>query len=83
MLRFNPDYAKYGFGQWPGGVARDAFNASLVQSYTGALPLGDYIDDLQLPHMLELATKYDTEIMVRLSFMQFHSCFPCTKTKMG
>ncbi|KAJ7358164.1 glycoside hydrolase family 29 protein [Mycena albidolilacea] len=60
---FNPDYAKYGFGQWPGGVARDAFNASLVQSYTGALPLGDYIDDLQLPHMLELATKYDTEIM--------------------
>ncbi|KAF7362678.1 Glycoside hydrolase [Mycena venus] len=60
---FNPDYAQYGFGQWPGGVARDAFNASEVQPYTGAFPLGDYIVDLQLPHMLELATKYDTEIM--------------------
>ncbi|KAF7350653.1 Glycoside hydrolase family 29 protein [Mycena sanguinolenta] len=60
---FNPDYAKYGFGQWPGGAARDAFNTSLIQPYTGAHPLEDYIDDLQFPHMLELATGYDTEIM--------------------
>ncbi|KAJ7467488.1 glycoside hydrolase family 29 protein [Mycena latifolia] len=60
---FNPDYAKYGFGQWPGGHALDAFNSSVVEPYTGALPLADYIDDLQLPHMLDLATKYDTEIM--------------------
>ncbi|KAJ6579955.1 glycoside hydrolase family 29 protein [Mycena vulgaris] len=60
---FNPDYAKYGFGQWPGGHALGAFNSSVVQPYTGALNLTDYIDDLQLPHMLDLATKYDTEIM--------------------
>ncbi|KAJ7639931.1 glycoside hydrolase family 29 protein [Mycena rosella] len=60
---FNPDYAKYGFGQWPGGHALDAFNSSVVEPYTGALNLADYIDDLQLPHMLDLATKYDTEIM--------------------
>ncbi|KAJ6493264.1 glycoside hydrolase family 29 protein [Mycena sanguinolenta] len=60
---FNPDYAKYGFGQWPGGAARDAFNTSLIQPYTGAHPLEDYIDDLQFPHMLELAMEYDTEIM--------------------
>ncbi|KAJ7242414.1 glycoside hydrolase family 29 protein [Mycena rebaudengoi] len=60
---FNPDYAKYGFGKWPGRAALDAFNNASVQPYTGALELSDYIDDLQLPHMLNLATKYDTEIM--------------------
>ncbi|KAJ7214997.1 alpha-L-fucosidase-domain-containing protein [Mycena pura] len=60
---FNPDYAQYGFGQWPGGSALNAFNSSVVEPYTGALPLGDYVADLQLPHMLDLATKYDTEIM--------------------
>ncbi|KAJ7609992.1 glycoside hydrolase family 29 protein [Mycena polygramma] len=60
---FNPDYAQYGFGQWPGGAAHNAFNTSETSPYTGALPLGDYIDDLQLPHMLTLATQYDTEIM--------------------
>ncbi|KAJ7073184.1 glycoside hydrolase family 29 protein [Mycena amicta] len=60
---FNPDYAKYGFGQWPGGHALDAFNSSIVEPYTGAFPLRDYITDLQLPHMLDLAQKYDTDIM--------------------
>ncbi|KAJ7829228.1 glycoside hydrolase family 29 protein [Mycena leptocephala] len=47
---FNPDYAQYGFGQWPGGAAHNAFNASELSPYTA-------------PHMIELATKYDTEIM--------------------
>ncbi|KAJ7051264.1 glycoside hydrolase superfamily [Mycena amicta] len=60
---FNPNYAKYGFGQWPGGHALDVFNSSIVETYTGALPLRDYITDLQLPHMLDLAQKYDTDIM--------------------
>ncbi|KAJ6626716.1 glycoside hydrolase family 29 protein [Mycena sp. CBHHK59/15] len=60
---FNPDYAKYGFGQWPGGRAHNAFNSSSFEPYTGSLNITDYIDDLQLPHMLDLATKYDTEIM--------------------
>ncbi|KAJ6592674.1 glycoside hydrolase family 29 protein [Mycena capillaripes] len=60
---FNPDYAQYGFGQWPGGAARNAFNTSELSPYTGALLLNDYINDLQLPHMLKLATEYDTEIM--------------------
>jgi hypothetical protein len=69
--RFNPDYAQYGFGQWPGGAAHNAFNASELSPYTGALPLGDYIEDLQLPHMVELATKYDTEIMVCFPFFPF------------
>ncbi|KAF7317479.1 Glycoside hydrolase family 29 protein [Mycena kentingensis (nom. inval.)] len=60
---FNPDYAKYGFGQWPGGAARDAFNSSIVEPYTGWFPVKDYITDLQLPHMLALAERYDTDIM--------------------
>ncbi|KAF8177465.1 glycoside hydrolase family 29 protein [Mycena galopus ATCC 62051] len=60
---FNPNYAQYGFGQWPGGAALNPFNTSEIQPYAGALPLEDYIDDLQFPHMLDLATKYDTEIM--------------------
>ncbi|TFK33558.1 glycoside hydrolase family 29 protein [Crucibulum laeve] len=60
---FNPDYAKYGFGSWPGGLAHNAFNGSQLEPYTGRLNISDYLEDLQLPHMLDLATKYDTEIM--------------------
>ncbi|XP_006464064.1 hypothetical protein AGABI2DRAFT_209111 [Agaricus bisporus var. bisporus H97] len=60
---FNPDYAKYGFGSWPGGLAHNAFNNSLLEPYTGHLDIDDYIDDLQVPQMLDIALKYDTEIM--------------------
>ncbi|KAL0569834.1 hypothetical protein V5O48_012122 [Marasmius crinis-equi] len=60
---FNPDYAKYGFSQWPGGLARNVFNLSELEPYTGRLEISDYLDDLQLPHMLQLATQYETEIM--------------------
>jgi alpha-L-fucosidase len=62
--RFNPDFAKYGFGQWPGGLAHNAYNASELEPYTGRLDINDYLEDLQLPHMLLLAEQYDTEIMV-------------------
>jgi hypothetical protein len=65
--RFNPDFAKYGFAQWPGGLAHNAFNASELEPYTGRLKISDYLDDLQFPQMLDLALKYDTEIMVRFS----------------
>jgi hypothetical protein len=64
--RFNPDFAKYGFAQWPGGLAHNAYNASELEPYTGRLKISDYLDDLQFPQMLDLALKYDTEIMVRL-----------------
>ncbi|KAJ7847700.1 glycoside hydrolase family 29 protein [Mycena olivaceomarginata] len=61
---FNPDFAKYGFGQWPGGLAHNAFNVSpALEPYTGRIDIDDYIDDLQLPQMIDLAVKYDTEIM--------------------
>lgn len=65
MCRFSPDYAPYGFGQWPGGLAHNAYNASQIESYTGRLNISNYLDELQLPQMLDLATKYETEIMVR------------------
>ena len=65
--RFNPDFAKYGFAQWPGGLAHNAYNASELEPYTGRLKISDYLDDLQFPQMLDLALKYDTEIMVRFS----------------
>ena len=65
LRRFNPDSAKYGFGAWPGGLAHNAFNESELEPYTGRLEISDYIDDLQLPHMLQLADQYETEIMVR------------------
>ncbi|THV04606.1 glycoside hydrolase [Dendrothele bispora CBS 962.96] len=60
---FNPDFAPYGFGTWPGGLAHNAYNASEVEPYTGRLPIDDYIEDLQFPQMLSLAEKYGTEIM--------------------
>ncbi|KAJ7232970.1 glycoside hydrolase family 29 protein [Mycena haematopus] len=61
---FSPDFAKYGFGSWPGGLAHNAFNVSpALEPYTGRLDIGDYLDDLQLPQMIDLAVNYDTEIM--------------------
>ncbi|KAF5354363.1 hypothetical protein D9758_010751 [Tetrapyrgos nigripes] len=60
---FNPDYAQYGFGQWPGGLPHNAFNTSLIDTYTGHVSVSDYIEDVQFPHMLDLATKYNTDIM--------------------
>ncbi|KAJ7484667.1 glycoside hydrolase family 29 protein [Mycena latifolia] len=61
---FNPDFGKYGFGQWPGGLAHNAFNVSpALEPYTGRLNISDYLDDLQLPQMIDLAVTYDTEIM--------------------
>ncbi|GLB37874.1 putative alpha-L-fucosidase [Lyophyllum shimeji] len=60
---FSPDSARYGFGKWPGGLAHNAFNSSELEPYTGRLKINDYVTDLQLPHMLDLAVKYETEIM--------------------
>ncbi|KAF7984811.1 hypothetical protein HWV62_11828 [Athelia sp. TMB] len=61
---FSPDYAPYGFQDFPGGLAHNPFNSSEVEPYTGRLDINDYLRDLQLPQMLDLAENYDTEIMV-------------------
>ena len=60
---FNPYYAPYGFGSWPGGLAHNAYNWSEIEPYTGLINLTDFITDLQFPQMLSLAQDYDTEIM--------------------
>ncbi|KAF7977933.1 hypothetical protein HWV62_2001 [Athelia sp. TMB] len=60
---FSPDYAPYGFQDFPGGLAHNAFNTSKIEPYTGRLDINDYLRDLQLPQMLDLAENYDTEIM--------------------
>ncbi|KAF8189948.1 glycoside hydrolase family 29 protein [Mycena galopus ATCC 62051] len=61
---FSPDFNRYGFGQWPGGLAHNAFNVSpALEPYTGRLNISDYLNDLQLPQMVDLAVTYDTEIM--------------------
>ncbi|KII95420.1 glycoside hydrolase family 29 protein [Plicaturopsis crispa FD-325 SS-3] len=60
---YNPDYAKYGFSSWPGGLAHNAYNSSEIEPYTGRINISDYLEDLQLPHMLTLAEKYGSEIM--------------------
>ncbi|KAK0471571.1 glycoside hydrolase family 29 protein [Armillaria novae-zelandiae] len=60
---FSPDYSPYGFGAWPGGLAHNAFDGLLLDPYTGRLNITDYIEDIQLPHMLDLAKKYETNIM--------------------
>ncbi|KAL1835215.1 hypothetical protein VTK73DRAFT_5996 [Phialemonium thermophilum] len=58
---FNPAYAPYGFGQWPGGNATNPYtNATLP--YTGFVPVADYVTDVQLPEMLALS-EAGTEIM--------------------
>ncbi|KIM86066.1 glycoside hydrolase family 29 protein [Piloderma croceum F 1598] len=60
---FNPDYAPYGQDSWPGGLAHNAFNSSEFEPYTGRVNISNYLEDLQLPQMLDLAELYDTEIM--------------------
>ncbi|KAJ5535615.1 hypothetical protein N7513_008801 [Penicillium frequentans] len=58
---FNPDYKKYGFGDWPGGNATNPFTNQTLP-YTGWVPVNDYIIDKILPEMKTLA-KMGTEIM--------------------
>ncbi|KAH0588435.1 hypothetical protein H2248_004283 [Termitomyces sp. 'cryptogamus'] len=60
---FSPDFGPYGFSSWPGHLAHNAFNNSELEPYTGRLPITDYLDNLQLPHMMALAYQYETEIM--------------------
>ncbi|KAL9091437.1 MAG: hypothetical protein Q9165_004823 [Trypethelium subeluteriae] len=58
---FNPAYAKYGFGQWPGGNATNPYTNQTLP-YTGFVPVDDYVSDVILPEMQTLANM-GTEIM--------------------
>jgi alpha-L-fucosidase len=63
-FRFNPDAGPYGFGTFPGHLARNPYNESKVERYTGRIKGKDYLRDIQLAHMRTLAHTYGTEIMV-------------------
>ena len=65
---FNPDSGAggYGFGNWPGNLAVNAYDDSKVEPYTGRLPGRDWLRDQQLVKMKILAEKYRTQIMVIL-----------------
>lgn len=67
---YNPDYAPYGFAQfpgnksttWPGIIANNPYTGA-VEPYTGRTNISDFIVDLMLPQMETLAYTYETEIM--------------------
>ncbi|KAF5975812.1 alpha-L-fucosidase [Fusarium coicis] len=65
---FNPAYYKYRDSDpsWGGGCfgANDTnpYDGSTVE-YTGYVPVKDFITDIQLPQMRELAYNYNTELM--------------------
>ncbi|KIM24230.1 glycoside hydrolase family 29 protein [Serendipita vermifera MAFF 305830] len=60
---FNPAFTKYGFGNWPGGLAKNAYDPTKLEPYTGHLEGKDYLKDIQLAHMRTLAEQYETDIM--------------------
>ncbi|KAH7096824.1 glycoside hydrolase [Auriculariales sp. MPI-PUGE-AT-0066] len=60
---FHPDYAKYGFGVWPGHPARHAYDPDKFEPYTGYVHVKDYLRDVQLRQMEILSKEYNTEIM--------------------
>lgn len=51
---FNPAYAPYGFGEWPGGNATNPYT-NVTLPYTGYEPIDDFVSQLQLPEMQILA----------------------------
>ncbi|KAL5115079.1 hypothetical protein ACEQ8H_007054 [Pleosporales sp. CAS-2024a] len=64
---FNPAYAPYALdccGGFPGGPPRNPYTNETI-TYTGYVPIDDFVKDLQLPQMETLAydARYETEIM--------------------
>ena len=58
---FHPSYASLGFASWPGGNATNPYTGKKL-SYTGFVPVQDYVSDLVLPEMRTLANM-GTEVM--------------------
>ena len=60
---YNPAWAKYGLGSWPGGLAHNAYNWSILEPYTGYIEVEDYIQDIQKPQMQILMDTYETNVL--------------------
>lgn len=58
---YNPAYPGDG-GSFPGGGPKQYVTGAPVP-YTGYIPVSDYVNDFQVPQMLELINQYDTDIM--------------------
>jgi len=50
----------YGFGNWPGNLAVNAYDDLKEEPYTGHLPGRDWLRDQQFVKMKILAEKYRT-----------------------
>lgn len=59
---YNPDYARYGWERFPGGLPPDVFHPGVHEPYTGWHSVGDYVEDMQLQQMRILADM-GTDIM--------------------
>lgn len=51
---FNPAYAPFGFGSWPGGNATNPYTNQTLP-YAGYVPVENYVSDVILPSMQTLA----------------------------
>ncbi|KAF8329349.1 glycoside hydrolase superfamily [Cantharellus anzutake] len=62
---YNPNVGDggYGWGTWPGWLARNAYDTSKEELYTGVPLVEDWLRDEQLAKMKILAEDYETEVM--------------------
>jgi alpha-L-fucosidase len=58
---YNPAYPGDG-GSFPGGGPTQYVTGAPIP-YTGYIPVNDYVNDFQVPQMLELINQYDTDIL--------------------
>lgn len=59
---YNPAYAKYAQPLFPGGPPKNPYTGQQIP-YTGYVPVNDFIQDIQLPQMHELAYTYNTDLL--------------------
>ncbi len=59
---FNPSFAPYGYDSWSGFPATNPYTGA-AESYTGHIPVSDFLSDVMLPQMNALAYNYSTDIM--------------------
>ncbi|KUL84718.1 hypothetical protein ZTR_07609 [Talaromyces verruculosus] len=62
---YNPAYAEYAItwgGGFPGGPPVNPYTNKTIP-YTGYVPVNDFVTDIQLPQMQQLAYQYETELM--------------------
>ena len=59
---YNPAYTRYATKDCPGGPPKNPYTNEVIE-YTGYTPVDDFVTDIQLPQMRQLAYEYETELM--------------------